>query len=99
MVCEIELGISTADPIVVALAHGGRALTIDEDGPNVGPLKDVALHAQNRELLTWNAETRRSLSKLARLHLQEADVVRTNLPCELHTVIDRHWRTIVCQTN
>ena len=34
-----------------------------------------------------------------RLHLQEADVVRTNLPCELHPVIDRHWLPSICQTN
>ena len=91
MVCEIELRVCAANSIVAFAAFGGGALTIDEDGSDVGSLKNVALHTQNGELLTRNPETRRSLSQFACLHLQKSDIVRTNLSRELHAVIDGHW--------
>src|SRR2546425_11570977 len=99
MVGEIELRISAANSIVVAAARGSRALTIDEDGANVRPLKNVAFHPEDRELLTRNTQARRGLAQLARLHLQESDVVRTNLAGDFHPVIDRHGRAIVSQTD
>src|SRR5207253_4764016 len=99
MVGEIEFRVRTANSIVAFAAYGGCALTIDEDGSDIRALENVAFDAQNRELLTRNTETGRSLSQLARLHLQESDVVGTNFAGNFHAVIDRHGRAIVSQTD
>src|SRR6266404_3751627 len=99
MIGEIELRVRAANSIVAGTAYVGGALTIDEDRPDVRPLKNVPLHAQNRELLTRNAETRRGLAQLACLHLQESDVVWTNFAGDFHAVVDRHGLASICQTN
>ena len=99
MVGEIEFRVRTANSIVAFAAYGGCALTIDEDGSDIGSLQNVALHTEDRELLTRNAQTRRGLTQLARLHLQESDVVGTNFAGNFHAVIDRHGRAIVSQTD
>src|SRR5436309_11057209 len=99
MVGEIEFRVRTANSIVAFAAYGGCALTIDEDGSDIRALENVAFDAQNRELLTRNTETGRSLSELARLHLQESDVVGTNFAGNFHAVIDRHWLSPICQTD
>src|SRR5204863_8273490 len=99
MIGEIELRVRTANPIVAGTACARGTLTIGENGSDIRPLENVTLHTQNRELLTRNAETSRSLSQLARLHLQESDVVWTNLAGHFHTVIDRHGLASIRQAN
>src|SRR5438045_3926269 len=99
MVGEIEFCICATDTIVTVAANRGRALTIDEDGPDVRSLKNVALHAQHRELLAWNADTRYGLAQLASLYLQQSNVIWTNLAGDFHAVIDGHGRAVVSQAD
>src|SRR5258707_651006 len=99
MICKIKFRIGAPHPIVAAAAYGSGALSIDEYCSDIRPLKYVALHTEDGELLARNAETRRDLAQFARLHLQESDVVRTNLASDLRAVINRHGRAIISETD
>ena len=65
-------------------------MTIDQYCSDIRPLKNVALHTEDSELLSRNAQTRRGLAQLACLHLKESDVVRANLAGHLHAAAAVH---------
>src|SRR5205823_3513730 len=96
---EVELRVHAARAVVAIASGHGAALTVDEHRADEGALQNVALDARDGELLARDAEVSCRAAKPACLHLEESDVVASDLARHLRPVIYGNGRSIISESD